>query len=102
MRTLRRLLESATERKVVHSALTLYGVRSIKLDSRVSSGWPDRLFWVPGGRPLLIEFKKPGESLKPKQEHIANVLRDLGYAIEIHDDFNEAMGAIIRASYSNV
>ena len=102
MRTVRRLLEAAVERKVVHTALTVYGVRSIKLDSRVSSGWPDRLFLVPGGRPLFIEFKKPGDKPGAKQDYVIGVLRDLGYAVEVHDDFDEAMGAIFRAAHSNV
>ena len=102
MRTVRRLLEAAVERKVAHAALTLYGVRSIKLDSRRSSGWPDRLFLVPGGRPFFIEFKKPGDKPGAKQEYIIGVLRDLGYAVEVHDTFDEAMGAVISATRRDV
>ena len=49
------------EQTVVDRALREYGVRSIKLNISGNNDWPDRLFFIAGGRPLLIEFKAHGE-----------------------------------------
>jgi len=54
------------------------GVPSIRMYFGVGirSGWPDVLFLIPGGRPLFIEFKKPGGKVKPVQEHKINILKE--------------------------
>lgn len=49
-------------------------------------GWPDRVYWLKGGRPLLVEYKRPGGRLSPLQIHYAGVLQGLGYDYEIVDD----------------
>jgi hypothetical protein len=46
--------EADIENWVVEEALKRYGVPSLKLNTQGNTGWPDRAFWIPGGRPLLI------------------------------------------------
>ena len=65
------------------------------------TGYPDRMFLIPGGRPLLIEFKLPGEEPRAKQGHIHGVLKELGYNVQVHDDYDEAMKAIEEAVYES-
>src|SRR5208283_1561851 len=90
----RRPLETSVERRVARDALTLYGVVSFKLTLRHDAGWPDRLFLVPGGRPLFIEFKRPGEPPNPLQAHRIETLSGLGYDVEVRDDYDAALAAI--------
>lgn len=89
--------ESTIERKTCKLALEQLGVRNVKLVTPGDTGWPDRIFWIPGGRPLLIEFKAPGAAPRPKQLYIHELLRQLGYQIEVHDDPNIAIQSIARA-----
>lgn len=97
MKTLRAQLEATIERDACSDALTLLGVRSSKLITPGDTGWPDHIFWIPGGRPLLIEFKREGEEPRPKQGYIHEVLKGLGYDIETHDTKAGALEAIRRA-----
>ena len=91
-----RTLESKIEQKVCRDALRM-GVRNLKLNVTGQTGWPDRMFLIPGGRALFIEFKRPGSQVRPKQEYIHQVLRHLGYHVEIHDDPVRALQAIRQA-----
>jgi hypothetical protein len=84
--------ESETERKVCALALIGYGVRNIKLQK--TKGYPDRLFWIFGGRPLLIEFKRRGCLPHPGQLLVHKQLRHAGYDVETHDNVNEALASI--------
>jgi len=93
MATARYALENPIENKVASIAKAM-GVPSLKLNLRGNRGWPDRLFLVPGGRPLLIEFKRPGDDLRPLQEHRKETLQDLGYDFEAHDEVKAAVQAI--------
>jgi hypothetical protein len=86
-------LESSIERSVARRCR----VKSVKLKDLGAAGYPDRLFFVPGGRPLLIEFKRPGEVPGPLQEYTHRQLRRLGYQVEVYDDIATALRAIARA-----
>lgn len=86
--------ESKTEADVTQYALEWCGVPSEKFGQH---GYPDRIFFIPGGRPLLIEFKSPGKKPRKLQVHRIKQLKDLGYAVEVHDDDKEALAAIIAA-----
>lgn len=92
-RTIRSLKESSVERPVVRDAKKL-GVLSIKLVA--GQGMPDRLFLIPGGRGLLVEFKVPGAAPRPLQDTMHWILRKLDYDTEVHDNYDEAMTAIRR------
>ena len=34
----------------------------------LSTGWPDDIILIPGGRPLFIEFKAPAAKLPPSRK----------------------------------
>ena len=93
-RTLRRALEKSIETKVVTDAYFDLGVPSIKLGLRYDVAYPDRLFFIPGGRPLFIEFKVAGEDPNPLQEHKIELLRGLGYDVRHEDSYEGAMSSI--------
>lgn len=93
------VLEVDLEEWVCSRALTLYAVPSVKLNLRGSNGWPDRMYLVPGGEPLFIEFKNDGQ--KEAQEKL-QILRQAqllhrGYNAQIHDNRQEALDAIRQA-----
>lgn len=90
-------LESDLENKVVAWAWKTYGILGSKLKILGETGFPDRVFWVPGGKPLLIEFKRPGEEPKVDQQRVHKMLLPLGYHLEVHDDYGTAIEAITRA-----
>jgi hypothetical protein len=90
-------LEQTIEDKVTKRALKELGVISIKLNLHGNNGWPDRMFLIPGGKPLFIEFKRPDEEPRSLQSYIHKVLAVLGYQIEVHDDVICALQSIARA-----
>ncbi len=89
--------ESKIEGKAKILAYQHLGIISSKLVTPGHTGFPDDIFWLPGGKPLLIEFKRPGEDAKPKQLYIHEQLRTLGYHVEVHDNEIRALQAIITA-----
>jgi hypothetical protein len=75
--------EAQIEQIACSRILNKFGITSVKLTPTQSTGYPDRIFWLPGGKPLMIEFKRPGEKLRAKQEHVIGQLRTLGYDVKI-------------------
>lgn len=61
------------------------GVRSIKLQSGIV-GEPDRLFLLPGQRCWLVEFKQPGEPLRPRQKIVHAEYAALGHPVSVMTD----------------
>jgi len=57
------------------------GVPHIRLTMRqgLTTGWPDVLFLIPGGKPLFMEFKAPGKKMTKVQEYRAQILSMQGY-----------------------
>lgn len=88
-----RHLETDTEQKVCRKAKD-HGVLNFKLFGKHETGIPDRVFLIPGGRPLFIEFKRAGEDPRPKQDWWHDILRQLGYQVEVHDNADEALKSI--------
>lgn len=88
--------ELALEGRVVDKALKRYGVASVKLEPPLGSetGWPDRLFFIPGGKPFLLEFKEEGYEPEPKQKYIHDMLEGLGYDVAWTDNEEAALEAI--------
>ncbi len=82
--------ESALERACVAWARDR-GILVTKNDTRANAGVPDRVFWLPGGRPLVVEFKREGEAVKPRsvQEGILHHLVREGYYAAAVDTFEE-------------
>lgn len=91
------VLESSIERRVCQVAATAWGLRNFKLTIEGQRGWPDRLFLIPGGRPLLIEFKRPGEKPDPLQEHRLATLKALGYDATWHNTVDGALLELAQA-----
>ena len=87
-----------SEKKSVEEPVVKYaqrlGVLVLKVNPLWSAGWPDRVFFIPGGRPLFIEFKRPGGKTSKKQEEIIGKLRGSGYDVEIIDKVEEGKDAI--------
>jgi hypothetical protein len=83
--------ESDIERAACERIKDELGVRNIKVKS--GDGFPDRMFLIPGGKPLIIEFKRPGEVTRPRQTEWIESLKRLGYDVEIHDTVSEAFKA---------
>ena len=84
------LSESSIEKKVVKWA-NARGVDSLKIETSSRVGFPDRMFFVDGGKPLFIEFKKSGKVATKKQ---AQVIRDLllkSYDAIVCDDAGDAI-----------
>ncbi len=58
------------------------------------AGIPDRIFFIPGGRPLVAEFKARGKRPEPAQDFYLRKLLDEGYDVgwcDIWEGFLEAM-----------
>ena len=91
------VLENYIETETCKEVLKWLGIESNKFVSPGNTGYPDRIFWIPGGKPLLIEFKRPGESASTKQVYVHDQLRKLGYRVEIHDNIGRALRAVIEA-----
>ncbi len=92
-----------TEEGKIQDAVIKYanglGIRTIRMyfGPGIQTGWPDVLFLLPGGRPLFIEFKKPGEGPTPKQERKIQILRDNGYDVKLCDDRATGKAVIAEA-----
>jgi hypothetical protein len=94
---LRYAREAAVEDPVVRDAYRVLGVPSVKLTPRGRRHHADRMFFVPGGKPKIIEFKRPGDEPRRSQSHVHKILRDLGYDVEVHDTYAGAMGSLAAA-----
>jgi hypothetical protein len=90
-------LETDIEGAVCDKAFKGLGIRNIKVNTQTETGWPDRMFLIPGGAPLLIEFKRPGEPPRRKQEIIRDRLISLGYRSVVCDNEEDAIAAIRKA-----
>lgn len=88
------MLETKIERKACKILEKEYGVENIKLVA--NRGYPDRLFLIPGGKPFMIEFKRPGESPTSFQLYVHNKLRKLGYTVEVHYKVETAVDAVLK------
>lgn len=64
-----KVCEWADQRNIIHTKLNIMGRRAE----------PDRVFWIPGGRPALIELKRKGEKPRKLQAYRLATLLALGY-----------------------
>ena len=47
--------------------------------------WPDRFIFLPGGKMVIVEFKRPGEEPRPAQEALHRQLADIGFEVHVID-----------------
>ncbi len=87
---MKKTLERTIEAAVVRWAKA-QGIESLKLNTMGRRSMPDRLFWLNGGRPLLIEFKRPGKRPTKLQAYTMKKLKGLGYAVVWCDSAEEAI-----------
>ena len=91
-------LESVAERRVVAWA-DKHGILHTKLNLQGRRHWPDRCFWLPGGRPLLIEFKRVGAGPTEAQKHLHNQLAIRDYEVFVTDDAEKAIARLMIRIY---
>lgn len=78
----------AKKRNVKHIRVTLL--------PGAERGWPDHIFLIPGGAPVFMEFKQPGEGPAEIQKVRLEYLRENGYAAYCVDDGEEAIDILER------
>lgn len=81
----RRDLEVHLEEKCVNYSLA-FDCDNVKLDL-AKKDYPDRLFFLPNGRTMLVEFKRPGEKPRTRQSVIHHRLSTLRHPVSVVADF---------------
>lgn len=81
--------ENETSEKVFERTMSKYvndkGGIAVKLLSQFVNGLPDRMYLLPGGRALFVEFKSTGKKPTRIQEHIIGRIRKLGFTVLVVD-----------------
>ena len=90
-----------TSEKVFERTLSKYvndkGGIAVKLLSQFVNGLPDRMYLLPGGRALFVEFKSTGKKPTRIQEHIIGRIRKIGFTVLVVDSpvaWKEAVSAV--------
>ena len=78
------MLEKTLEKRLVEKTKKAGGM-AIKWTSPNMAGVPDRLVFLPGGRVICVELKRPGEKPTPLQLKVHQRLRDLGADVRVID-----------------
>jgi hypothetical protein len=86
-------LESDLEKAMCTYADKLH-ILHIKLNLRGKRGFPDRLYFIPGGKPLMVEYKREGEPPRRLQTYIHAQLVSLGYRVEVVDNTAEGFALL--------
>lgn len=87
--------ETKIERQACSLIYKRLGIIGIKLNVKGGRGWPDRMFLLPGGKPLLVEFKRPGEVPRPNQDKIHERLRTNGYLVATCDNALRTLNLVL-------
>ena len=73
----------------LESALVLQakrvGALALKWTSPGTTGVPDRIVWLPGGRVFCVELKAPGKKPTPLQAKVHQSLKALGHDVYVVD-----------------
>jgi hypothetical protein len=84
--------ESKIERKVCSVLLLKHGIPNVKLGF---DGWPDRMYLLPKGKAVFIEFKSLSGRLMPRQAYRIKCLTKWGYPAIACDDVDEAVAFVL-------
>lgn len=85
--------KSSVEGPCVDYARAL-GIKVLKVNPLWAAGWNDRIFFIPGGRILIIEFKRPGGKSSKLQEQRHKELLEAGYDHHVIDNKEEGKALI--------
>lgn len=88
--------EIVIEKRVCDFVFYNLGIENVKFEVKGKDGYSDRMFFIPGGKPFIIEFKRPNEDPRALQSYRIEKLINLGYDVEVHTNEAEAIEAIIR------
>ncbi len=95
------LLESDIENKVgdiivkwAKGQTVPFTLMYLKLNILGWRGFPDRMLLAHGPKILFIEYKRPGENLRANQRHIRDILLEMGFNVEVHDNVDTAVESI--------
>lgn len=68
------------------------GYKAEKLERASERGFPDRTVFLPGGRTLFVEFKRPGGgAVSPQQRATLARLSALGHECHVCDNSDDAI-----------
>ena len=88
-----------TSEKVFERTFSKYvndnGGIAVKLLSQFVNGLPDRLYLLPGGRALFVEFKSTGKKPTRIQEHIIGRIRKLSFTVLVVDSPETYKNAVL-------
>ena len=88
-----------TSEKVFERTLSKYvndnGGIAVKLLSQFVNGLPDRMYLLPGGRALFVEFKSTGKKPTRIQEHIIGRIRKIGFTVLVVDSPEAYKNAVL-------
>lgn len=78
------MLESTIELAFREKVKRLGGI-ALKFIPLAFAGFPDRMAFLPGGRLILCELKRPGEPPRKLQLSRHRLLRSLGFTVIVID-----------------
>lgn len=88
-----------TSEKVFERTLSKYVIDnegvSVKLLSQFVNGLPDRMYLLPGGHALFVEFKSTRKKPTKIQEHIIDRIRKVGFTVMIVDSPETYKNAVL-------
>jgi hypothetical protein len=82
------MLEKKIEERLKTRAKAAGGL-AVKWVSPSMSGVPDRIVFLPGGKIIFVELKRPGERPTPLQDRIIGMLRGLGADVRVVDSMEK-------------
>jgi len=86
--------EEKVEKRFVKKCEGL-GITSKKFEFQSEKGAPDQMVFIPGGRPLFIEFKRPGGgTVSYHQEETMKWMNLLGYDCYVYDNWEEPLALV--------
>ena len=75
-------LEKVIERKLRDGVKKLGGgAQCLKFEIPGTSGVPDRMILLPGGRVVFVELKQVGKQERMRQTYVQNQMRRLGFTV---------------------
>ena len=89
-------LEKEVEKELV-AWWTKRGGLQIKLNILGRRGWPDRIFFPVGGKPVLIEFKRVNQDARALQAYVHGELRARGYVVYVCENTNDGKTILARS-----